>query len=145
MIPFARILFALILAFGLSLPAAARAEDISSADREAIRSMIGSQIEAFRRDDGGAAYSYASPPIQNLYPTVDLFMGMVRQSFQPVYRPQAYTFGPLVETAAGPKLRVFVTGPDGAPYIAEYSFQRQPDGSWKINGCQLLKDTSPTI
>ena len=138
----ARLILAFAFAAGLAAPVAA---EVAAGDRAAMQALVDGQIDAFRRDDGGAAYSYASPPIQNLYPTVDLFMGMVRQSFQPVYRPQAYTFGPLIETAAGPKLRVFVTGPDGAPYIAEYSFQRQPDGSWKINGCTIVKDTSPTI
>jgi hypothetical protein len=41
--------------------------------------------------------------------------------------------------------RVFITGPDGANYVAEYALQQQPDGTWKINGVTLVKDTSPTI
>src|SRR3990167_9666505 len=97
MIPFARILFASIVAFGLSLPGTARAEDISSADREAIRSMIASQIEAFRRDDAGAAYGYAAPAIQGMYPSIDQFMAMVRKQYPPVYRPRSVTFREFIE------------------------------------------------
>ena len=41
--------------------------------------------------------------------------------------------------------RVLVTGPDGKQWIAEYTLQRQPDGSWKINGCKLLEDDGATI
>jgi hypothetical protein len=124
--------------------ASARAE-ISEADREAFRGIVAAQIEAFRNDDGVAAYSYASPTIQGLFPGSDRFMAMVRLGYQPVYRPQSVTFGAATETAAGPELRVFVTGPDGRPWVAVYSFQKQPDGSWKINGCVLLEDPGESV
>jgi hypothetical protein len=133
---------ALVLATGLVRSAAA---EIADSDRAGIQSIIGSQIEAFRSDDGAAAYDFASPMIQTLYPTPDLFMQMVQTGYMPVYRPQAFTFGPLVESPRGPVQRVFITGPDGAGYVAEYTLQRQPDGTWKINGVTLVKDTSPTI
>ena len=51
----------------------------------------------------------------------------------------------LLETEFGPKQRAFVTGPDGQAYAAEYTLQRQPDGTWKISGCTILKDDSPSI
>jgi hypothetical protein len=145
MIPFARILFALIVAFGVSLPGALRAEDISSADREAIRSMIESQIEAFRRDDASAAYGYAAPAIQGMYPSIDQFMAMVRSQYPPVYRPRSVTFGEFIEAPGGLLQKVFITGPDGENWVAVYSLERQPDGSWRISGCFLMKDTAPII
>jgi len=33
--------------------------------------------------------------------------------------------------------RVLLVGPDGVPVVADYLMQRQPDGSWRINGCIL--------
>lgn len=142
MLRFVHLILAFAVIAGLAGPAAA---EVSADDRAAMQALVEGQIDAFRRDDGAAAYAYASPPIQMLYPTVDGFMAMVKQSFQPVYRPQQVTFGPLIEGPNGPVLRVFVTGPDGNPYVAEYAFQRQPDGTWKINGCQLIKNIGPTI
>jgi hypothetical protein len=138
----ARLLVAIAL---IAAPVLVSAEEVSGADQQTIRSIISGQMEAFKRDDGGAAYGYASPAIRSLYPTVDAFMNMVRKGFQPVYRPQSSTFGPIVDSPTGPKQRVFVTGPDGKGWIAEYTLQRQPDGSWKINGCKLLEDTGATI
>lgn len=138
----ATLVLALMLAAGLVRSAAA---EIAESDRAGIQSIIGSQIDAFRRDDGAAAYDFASPMIQTLFPTPDIFMEMVQTGYMPVYRPQSFTFGPLVETPRGPVQRVFITGPDGASYVAEYTLQRQPDGTWKINGVTLVKDTSPTI
>ncbi len=132
---------ALLVIAGL---AAGRAE-VADVDRQAFRSVITGQIEAFRRDDGAAAYGYASPTIQGLFPDADRFMAMVRSGYQPVYRPRSVTFGPAADTPRGPEQRVFVTGPDGRNWVAVYSLQKQPDGSWRINGCVLVEDTGESI
>jgi hypothetical protein len=34
---------------------------------------------------------------------------------------------------------VLVVGPDGIPVMAIYLMQRQPDGSWRINGVYLIR------
>ena len=119
---------------------ATRAE-IAEADRQVFREIISNQIAAFQRDDGDTAYGLASPTIQGLFPGVERFMAMVRLGYQPVYRPRSVTFGTAAETARGPEQRVFVTGPDGRNWIAIYTLQQQPDGSWRINGCTLTEDT----
>lgn len=133
---------ALAALLALASPAAA---DVAEADRADMQAIVSSQIAAFQSDDSAAAYEFASPSIRTIFPTADMFMDMVRGGYMPVYRPQSFTFGPLVDTPRGPVQRVFITGPDGAAYVAEYLFQQQPDGSWKINGVTLVKDTSPTI
>ena len=136
------VLFALALLGPFS---ALHAEPLGDSDRAAIKSLITGQIEAFQRDDGAAAYGFASPLIHSYFPTVDAFMGMVKNGYQPVYRPQSVTFGELADTDAGVLQKVFVTGPDGKHYVAVYTLERQPDGSWLINGCSLLPDDSPSI
>jgi hypothetical protein len=39
---------------------------------------------------------------------------------------------------------ILVVGPDGQPVLAEYIMQRQPDGSWRINGVILLAAAGET-
>jgi hypothetical protein len=136
-----------ILAVSLFFFAAAPAlaDDVAGADANAIKGIISSQIEAFQRDDGAAAYDYASPTIKGFFPSVEQFMGMVRNGYQPVYRPKSVTFGPIVDSPVGPIQKVFLTGPDGRNWVAIYTLQRQPDGSWKINGVQLVEDNGATI
>ena len=143
MTPLVRLIVALLVAVGFGLPAAA--QEIAASDSAAIHSVIQGQIGAFQKDDGTAAYGLASPTIQQIFPSVDAFMGMVRGQYQPVYRPRSLAFGPLVDSASGPQQKVFVVGPDGASYVAVYTLQKQPDGTWKINGCVLLPDNSPSI
>lgn len=112
-------LFGLIL--GFAMPAAAQ---VSPSDEAAIRETIQAQVDAFRRDDGEAAFGFASPNIRSLFGTSDIFMDMVRQGYRPVYRPQVFEFREIVT-------------PDGRPVTAYYPMSRLPDGSWRIEGCYL--------
>lgn len=131
-------LVGLILGLAASVVSAPTwAQDLSAADRSAIREVIQRQVDAFRRDDGEGAFGYASPAIRGLFGTSDIFMDMVRQGYQPVYRPQAFDFREIVTLHGEVTQKVHVVGPDGRPVTAYYPMVRLPDGSWRINGCYL--------
>jgi hypothetical protein len=133
----------LVLLFCLAgLPAAA--QDVSEADAEAIRSVIESQMAAFRADDAPRAFGYASPQIQAMFRTPEIFMEMVREGYQPVYRPQEVEFLDLLTTPQGLTQRVLVVGPDGVPVVADYFMERQPDGNWRIDGCMFEREADRT-
>ena len=129
-------LFAL-LGLLLSLAVPAHAQDVSPADRAAIRDIIQSQVDAFRRDDGDAAFGFASPAIRGMFGTSDVFMDMVRQGYQPVYRPKVFDFREIVTLHGQITQKVHVIGPDGRPVTAFYPMVKLPDGSWRIDGCYL--------
>jgi hypothetical protein len=118
----------------LALPALAQ---VSAADRTAIRDAIEGQVQAFRRDDGAAAFGYASPNIQAMFGTAETFMDMVRQGYRPVYRPRVFEFREIVTLQGMVTQKVHVVGPDGRPVTAFYPMGQQPDGSWRIEGCYL--------
>jgi len=129
-------LFAVIAGFTAAV--SAQQPPVSDADRAAIRDVIQGQVEAFRRDDGDAAFGYASPMIQGMFGEANVFMDMVRQGYRPVYRPQVFDFREIVELHGELAQKVHVVGPDGRPVTAVYPMTRLPDGSWRINGCYLL-------
>lgn len=110
-----------------------------AADRASIRQVIDAQISAFRADDGATAYSLATPRLREIFPSVDIFMSMVKSGYEPVYRPRSVTFGRVTEIPGGFAQEVFVVGPDGDPYAALYTLEKQPDGSLRISGCRLQK------
>ena len=133
-----RVLLALCLI--LALGAAAQAQGTPGAsERDAVARTIQAQMEAFKRDDGVEAFSYASPGIREAFRTPEVFMRMVRGGYAPVYRPRAVAF--LEPRAEGGDILqpVRVTGPDGETVIALYRMQRQADGTWKIAGVVLLR------
>ena len=129
-------LLAVFLTFALPL----RAESLSAQDEAQFRAVIEDQIAAFRADDTARAYSHAAPTIRQIFPDPERFMGMVKQGYQPVYRPERYSFGKAGFSASGrPIQRVTIVGPDGLTYEAIYTMERQPDGTWQINGCALVR------
>lgn len=131
--------FLALLGLIVSLATTAGAQPVvSPADQTAIRDVIQGQLEAFRRDDGDAAFGYASPMIQGMFGQSAIFMDMVRQGYRPVYRPRAFDFREIVELHGEIAQKVHVVGPDGKPVTAVYPMTQLPDGSWRINGCYLL-------
>ena len=128
-----------LLVSTVSVQASARAGDLSESERGAIRAVIEDQLAAFQRDDAIAAFANASPAIQRIFGTPETFMRMVRTDYRPVYRPRVVEFRDIVTDQGAPIQRVFLVGPSGVPVIALYPMQRQGDGTWKINGCTLVR------
>jgi hypothetical protein len=128
-----------LLGFAALTGAARAAGPVSAADQAAIDQVITSQIEAFRRDDAPGAFQYASPGIQHQFGDAGTFLDAVRESYRPVYRPQSFSFG-TVETSDGKVTQpVDLIGPNGRGARAIYDMEREPDGTWRISGCHLLK------
>jgi hypothetical protein len=117
----------------------------SAVERGAIRQVIEGQIAAFQRGDGNAAFAYASPGIQAKFGDPETFMKMVETGYAPVYRPREVEFRDIEMHGGTPIQKVLVVGPDGQPVMALYAMERQPDGSWRISGCTLVKAPDETV
>lgn len=128
----------LLVSPGAGVKVAEALEGVSDNDRSAIRQVIENQLAAFQRDDGGEAFSYASPGIQRRFGTPDTFMAMVRSGYAAVYRPREVEIRALHVEGGTIQQEVLFVGPDGKPVIAVYTMQRQADGSWKIDGVYLI-------
>ena len=111
--------------------------EVTAADREAIERAVRGQIAAFQRDDAEAAYGFASATIQRLFATPELFLEMVRRAYAPLYRLAEARFSPPVADESVIRQKVVLRGPDGRFWVALYAMQRQPDGSFRIDGCTL--------
>lgn len=124
----------LLVALLVSFAAPACAADIPSA-----QNVIRSQEQAFARNDAAAAYSYAAPAIQDIFPHAEIFMQMVQQGYAPVYRHQSFEFGEAKVVDGQVAQRVHIVDEKGEAWEALYTLEQQPDGSMKITGCSLLK------
>ena len=138
-----RLVLLLVLASAWLVPAS-HAQDLSAADRGAIRAVISDQLAAFQRDDGDAAFALASPNIRTQFGSVGNFMDMVRTGYKPVYRPREVAFGDIVTINGRIVQSVLLVGPDGVPVTALYTMEQQPDGSWRIAGCVLARTADKT-
>lgn len=127
-----RILFVAFLVFASVF--AARADDVEAQAKQ----IIGQQIQAFLDDDAAKAYSFASPAIQTKFQNKDLFFAMVKKSYSPVYRPGNYAFGRSRLAGDYFYQEVIINGADGKAWTAVYALQKQDDGTYRINGVQIL-------
>ena len=122
-----------------AVSAAAQTAPVSAADEVRIRAVVADQLAAFQRDDAKAAFAVASPSIQQRFQTPGIFMQMVKTGYAPVYRPRKVEFRDLADAEGIPVQRVYLVGPDGVLVIALYPMERQADGSWRIDGCYLVR------
>jgi hypothetical protein len=124
-----------LLVFGCA--AASPAADLSADETQAIRGVIAEQLDAFARDDGARAFSLATSSIRERFGTPEVFMAMVRTGYPVVYRPQSVQFERPAVVDGEVIQPVRMTDADGQAWIAFYPMQREADGRWRINGCQL--------
>jgi Domain of unknown function (DUF4864) len=127
--------FALLAALLIGLAAPARAGD----DVAAAQNIIRWQEQALGRDDAVAAYSYAAPAIQSIFPQADIFLSMVQRNYAPVYRHKSFEFGEARAADGRIAQRVNIIDAGGEAWEALYTLEQQPDGSLKIIGCVLIK------
>ena len=120
-------------------PLFSAAQGVAPEDARAVREVIQAQLDAFQKDDAAKAFSLATPGIRQTFGDADTFMEMVKRSYAVVYRPRSVQFeepmlvdGQLVQP-------VRMTDAEGGAWIALYPMQKQPDGHWRTNGCQLAR------
>jgi len=140
------VVLALVLSFGLaSMPVHAGPVDVKPAelpteDVANIRNIILRQLNAFRDDDAEKAFSYAAPEIRRIFKTPEMFLHMVRKSYQSVYRPQSFAFKTIKRIDGNIVQPLAVVGPSGVSETALYIMEQQPDGSWKIGACIMARE-----
>jgi hypothetical protein len=114
-------------------------ERVTRADLVEIRTVISRQIDAFRRDDAQGAFALVSPGVQHSFGTPERFLQVVRNAYRAVYRPANLSFLDLVVVGGDVVQQIHVTDHAGGLWVAYFSMQRQRDGSWRMNGCQLVQ------
>ena len=103
------------------------------------RAVIQQQLDAFARDDAGAAYALAAPGIKAIFADSATFMAMVRRQYAPVYRHRGAEFGAYSSEGDVASQLLTIVDDDGQVWTALYKLARQQDGSWLITGCFLIK------
>jgi len=107
------------------------------ADIASVQAVISAQIEAFKRDDGEVAFSFAAPDIRKMFATPDIFMAMVRQQYAPVYRPRYIEYLEPFVTKKHVFQPLILSGENGITVLARYVVERQADGDWRITSVTL--------
>jgi hypothetical protein len=126
-------------------PPGTKVPNLAAEEIAAIRNAILGQLNAFKHDNAEKAFSYASEKIQRIFRTPQIFLQMVRKSYQAVYNPRSFKFRKTRRIEGQVIQPLSVVGPSGVKETALYVMEKQADGIWKIGACIMAnkpgKDT----
>lgn len=131
-----------------AMPVVAQAQiaDQQTADQQtAIVDVIQSQLNALHQNDGPGAYRFAAPNIKAIFPSVDIFMAMVRGGYGFLIDPTGVEFLDIRAEGGALYQAVRIIGRDGVRRIAIYHMEQQQDGSWKIAGVYITEDPAAAV
>lgn len=110
----------------------------AAAEKDRITSVIAAQIEAFRAEDYGRAFEYASPSIRSLFGTAETFGDMVERGYPMVVGPKDVRYLDLREVAGSQWQRVLIRDRNGLLHLLDYQMVER-GSDWKINAVQILR------
>lgn len=138
---FHRITLLLMLAVGaVTAPATLGATPLSSAEENAIRLVIVAQLNAFADDDADSAFATATPTVRAAIGEAARFLSMVRGAYPMVYRPAVVDFLKPEEESGEVMQLVQLRDNHDKSWLVTFALERQPDGSWRISGCQVAEN-----
>lgn len=117
----------------------------AAADARAMQQVIRAQLAALRQNDADAAFRYATPEVRESFRNPGAFMAMVREGYGALFHPRSERF---LDAAIIGRLTVQpleLVSADGSVLVALYAMERQPDGSWRIAGCELAPSRRSAI
>lgn len=118
---------------------------VNEVDAQAIQAVVQSQLDAFSNDDATGAFGFATLSTQRQIGSADNFMTLVRELYRPIYRHRLAIFSPAEIIDEQVIQTVRLSDPDSKVWIAVYWMQREVDGNWRIDNCQLLATQSVSI
>lgn len=139
-------LYAALLAVTIALASVpAFAQDAGMSAAREVTSVVRSQIDAFSEDDAEKAFSLATEATQLLAGTPNAFLQVVKRQFAPIYRHRDAVFSDPEIIGSHALQIVQLTDHDNFIWIAIYQVERETDGAWKVDGCQLFETRDASI
>lgn len=123
----------------------AQAAPVDSDDAQAIRETVRSQLDAFAGDDAAAAFELATTSVRTLFGDADHLLQVIKRQFPPVYRHRDAVFS-APEIIGGRALQlVRLTDAECQVWVAVFVMRQETSGSWRIDGCRLVKTNSVSV
>ena len=102
-------------------------------ERELVRNIISSQIEAFKENNIEKAYTFAAPNIQAQFSKPEVFGLMVKNGYPIIWRPKSFKFTKFQDLGNKSIQRVLFQSYDGSLETYDYILEKYDD-LWKIAG-----------
>lgn len=136
-----RFLVAAAIGITASLAAARLgAEPVPESDAQKVRAVIETQLQAFADDDAERAFEANTPGVRDAFGSAGHFLALVRGGYPMILHPASISFmRPELRGNAVIQLAEIVDA-QGKSWLALFSVEQQPDGSWRIAGCLVAEN-----
>ncbi len=126
-------------------PAQSLAADLDQSEMAAIQGVVQLQINALAKDDADSAFALTTADTRNRLGTADNFLRLIKEQYDPVYRHRLALFS-VPQVVNGKTYQVVrLTDLNSHVWVAIYLMNKDTDGAWKIDGCQLLETTTIAV
>ena len=115
------------------------AEKLHESEMVEIRSAVQSQIEALTNDDAVKAFDLTTEDARNRLGSPDNFLRMIKEKYDPVYRHRMALYSSPQIVLGKVYQAVRLTDLDSHVWVAIYLMHKDEEGTWKIDGCQLVQ------
>lgn len=133
----------LVMAWVLSLRAGAA--DLGQKEETAIQSAVQLQIEALANDDADRAFALTTETTRSRLGSPGNFLKMIKEQYDPVYRHRLALYQSPQIVLGKVYQVVRLTDLDSHVWLAIYLMHKDAEGTWKIDGCQLIETKTIAI
>lgn len=109
-----------------------------------VKSVIESQLKAFRKSDPAGAYKYASESAQKKYGAKGFFT-MMRSACHALPDHVSYSFMERREVGAKILQKIEFLNSDGSASTGFYRLTKNVDGAYAVDGCLMLQSDAQPI
>lgn len=135
-----------LMLLGISLVSGWGADDLKPSEvqiKDALRSVVDAQLNAFRKDDYAGAYVYSDVEFRHQV-TLDRFERMVKVAYPAIAHSTSARCGLAFDNGEEAVINVRIFSEGREPVDYQY-FMRRDGESWRVTGVTLLKDQTTEV
>lgn len=111
--------------------------NINSSDRRQIAETVMEQLNAFTQKNAEKAFALAAPMARADFNSADQFLNSLSDVYELLTLSKIERLDGLDMGNGDPRQRILLTSPSGRLWMAYFTMQKQPGGSWKILGFMI--------
>ena len=126
-------------------PSMVRLLGLSDIEQHRIRVAIRGQIRALAARDAERAFAYLAPVTKDYFSEGTAFLRELMVQIRPLVDASSYSFSDVGRIATDAIQDVVLTDNEGREWLARFTLERQPDGSWGIKSCEVKPNIGSSI
>jgi hypothetical protein len=125
--------------------ASAHAETVDVRNAAAIEAVVRAQIEALEDGNANLAFALTTPAVRRELGSPENLLRLIEEEYDPLYRHLRAIYLAAESDEGEVTQTVRITDQNNHVWLVIYEMERQPDGSWRIDGWELLETDTLSV